>query len=243
MQGKPFKFEIIQASLSNANFVRDGYIIVENVINKDLCDQIIKSVQEEKFISVSQADKYETTKFLTKNGDDLIRVFPIIKQIESEILYYINAISGRNLKLLTNRAIGLSMNVTRPGGAFGMHNDRNELTTVLFLNEPAGGDLLIYPRFSCRFCKALRAGQLIKRFTESRNFIISWIHKIVFNPIRISPKSGMLVAFTVDMPHRVDVVEAGPDRYCLVFGFDTIETNFLHNQTYYGYSDDTVTLN
>lgn len=234
-------------------FKRRQLVIVPQAIPLDVCDAVLRSVRSTKFIVVDNPQDREVTRFYTKNGDSLIAVCPEVLEIERGLLDWINAIGDQDYVALDNRSIGVSLNVTPPGGGFGTHPDRNEITIILFLNDLGSGALHVYRPFPRLLGYALRARvqahraralrrRMIKFLNSSQNAIAQIAHRLLFHPVGIIPKAGTVVAFTRLSDHRVDPVQPGSLRFSLVLGFDRPGISFKEGQKYYGYAHEELVL-
>ena len=72
-------------------------------------------------------------------GEDIEENVPAAASLYAKVNEVINRISGKEYAPLENKQIGLSINVTRAGGAFSWRHDRHEITAILYLNEVEGG--------------------------------------------------------------------------------------------------------
>jgi hypothetical protein len=168
------------------------------------------------------------------------------------LLQWISDISGETYSPLDNRAIGIFLNVTPPGGGFGTHPDRQAITIVSYLNNADGGALYVYPAFPRWFQHGLRGSpaprmralrrHAIKSLNTSRGFVAEAAHRLLFHPVRINPRAGTVAAFTKLSDHRVDPVAPGSVRFGLVVAGDRPGVSFKEGQKYYGYAPEEIML-
>jgi hypothetical protein len=233
--------------------------VVPQAVSTEGCDVVLPTLGSSKFIIVDEHSKglgrpgREVTRFYTKNGDALITACPEVAEIERGLLEWISDISGTAWVALDNRSIGISLNVTPPGGGFATHTDRNAITIVLFLNDADGGALHVYPAFPVLFGRELQGAMrspwvhllrlhAIKRLNTSRIPLAGAAHRLLFRPVRINPKAGTVAAFTKLSDHRVDPVAPGSLRVALVVAGDQLGVSFREGQRYYGYGQDEIML-
>jgi hypothetical protein len=245
-------YEALYAPNVKQQFNRHLITVVPLAVSTDACKAVLRSVRSSNFIVVNDQTDREITRFYTKNGDSLIDACPKILEIERGLLRWISDISGESYLPLDNRAIGVSLNVTPPGGGFGTHPDRQAITIVVYLNDADGGALHVYPAFPRWFRHGLRGPSAlriralrrhaIKSLNMSRGFIAKATHRLLFHPVRINPRAGTVAAFTKLSDHRVDPVAPGSVRVGLVVAGDRPGVSFKEGQKYYGYAPEEITL-
>jgi len=241
--------EALYAPEVRRQFKRRRIVVVPQGVSTEGCDAVLRSLSSTKFIVVEEPQ----TRFYTKNGDALIEICPEITEVESGLLEWINDISETTWLPRDNRAIGISLNVTPPGGKFVTHHDRHAITVILYLNDADGGALNVYPAFPMAFGRELH-GPIgspwvrysrriaIRRLKASRNPLAKAAHRVLFRPVRISPRAGTVVAFTGLSDHGVDPVAPGSLRFALVVAGDRPGVSFKEGQKYYGYGQEEITL-
>jgi hypothetical protein len=233
-------------------FNRRRIAVVPQAVSAEACEAVLCSIRSSKFIVVDDPNDREVTCFYTKNGDGLIATCPEISEIERGLLEWISDISGETYLPLDNRAIGISLNVTPPGGGFGTHHDRQAITIVLYLNDADGGALHVYPAFPRWFRHKLQGHpaprmravrrHAIKSLNMSPGFGAKAVHRLLFRPVRINPRAGTVAAFTKLSDHRVDPVAPGSVRVGLVVAGDRPGVSFKEGQKYYGYALEEIML-
>jgi hypothetical protein len=234
-------------------FRRHGIVIVPHSVPTEICEAVLCSIKSSKFIIVDEPRAREITRFYTINGDSLISACPEIAEIEHCLLEWISYISGSPYVPLDNRAVGVSLNVTPPGGGSATHHDSSAVTIILYLNDVDSGALHVYPAFPALFGRELLISlptlkyrlRILRRyaiqwFNLSRGRVAKAVHQLLFHPIRVDPRAGTVAAFTRLSDHRVDPVAPGSLRFSLVFAADLPGVSFKGRQKYYGYGTPEV---
>jgi hypothetical protein len=245
--------EALYAPKVRSQFERRRIAVVPQAVSTEGCEVVLRSLSSSKFSVVDEPQEQEVTRFYTKNGDSLIATCPEIAEIERGLLDWISDISGTAWLPLDNRAIGISLNVTPPGGGFVTHHDRHAITLVVYLNDADGGALNVYPPFPVLFGRELHGPMqsprvrslrraAIKRLNTSRIPLAGAAHRLMFRPVRVSPKAGTVAAFTGLSDHRVDPVAPGSLRFALVVAGDRLGASFKEGQKYYGYASEEIML-
>jgi hypothetical protein len=223
-------------------------VVVPRAVSTELCEAVLCSIEFSKFIIVDEPEAREVTRFYTINGDSFVSACPEIAEIERCLLEWISYISGSRYVPLDNRVVGVSLNVTRPGGGSATHHDSSAVTIILYLNDVDSGALHVYPAFLALVGHELATSLpiLFYRLRILRRYAIQWlnvsrgrvakaVHHLLFHPVRVDARAGTVAAFTRLSDHRVDPVMPGSLRFSLVFAADRPGVSFKDRQKYYGY--------
>ncbi len=217
-------------------FRRNGYLLVRGYLDagraRRLADAVRRYCTEHTVIDVQKP----ASKFSTFNGSEVdTELSELARLYDREVLQAVNSVSRWPVEALTDRRVGLSVNVTPKGGRFTAHFDRHRMTAVLYLNEGyTGGSMILYPRvrhvLPGRYLPVLRQVQaLLDRFTKSPRHLGRSKRRIV-----IQPHAGDLLIFeAVSSLHRVETVHDGGPRLSVQFGYDLPGTRF-DTRDYYG---------
>src|SRR5215204_708939 len=132
-------------------FKEHGYAFIKDYLSPDDCRVILDSIQEfrrtRSLIEVNRSSIIELKHFLTINGNDVEEHIDRGKDLYLDVNQFINKTSQIEYVPVDSKEIGLSINITPPGGQFSWHYDRNEVTVVLYLNGVDGGEMEFYPRY------------------------------------------------------------------------------------------------
>ena len=126
------------------------------------------------------------------------------------------------LATLTDRSIGLSVNLTPAHGKFQPHFDRNLLTAVLYVNDDYdGGEMLLYPRLRYWLghpsgIVKKKAQRVLDRYVRRQAYLNQFSRKII-----LKPRTGDLLIFEGTRTyHAVQPVLCGNRRISIQFAYD-----------------------
>ena len=224
-----------------AFFKKNAYVVIDNFLPASECRELLQALDRRnnaiELIDVQQASVTSRKRFLTLNGDDVETHTPLAARLYSSINELVNRLSGKEYAALENKEIGLSINITPPGGTFSWHHDRHEITAILYLNEvDGGGELDFYPNNRI-LLKNYREG--IRKWIQlALDGIMLVICQVTRRKEVVKPKPGLLCIMTgTKCTHRVRPVTGERDRVCVIFAYDVPGKNFSKEVTadYYGY--------
>jgi hypothetical protein len=221
-----------------------GYAVIEQFLPDGECQEVLQSIEDyrkdEKLIQVDHQALLirATKKFLTLNGQDIDENLPAVRELYTRINEVVNAATGKIYHPLENRAIGLSINITPPGGQFGWHYDRNEITAILYLNEVEEGQLELYPNY--RFLLKDSHQGLKKWLQQAFDVLLrlELVRALFGQKAVVTPRVGTLCLMVASWClHRVRPVGGGRDRVSVIFAYDIPGKMFTKENTkdYYGY--------
>lgn len=232
-----------ESSKTYAGFFREnGYVLLSDFLPASDCAALVEAIEQyrktKEIIKVDRESLIETKHFLTLNGSDVETYVPDAERLYRRVNQVVNSIASKEYVRLGNKAIGLSINIVPSGGVFSWHYDRNEITAVLYLNEVAGGDMELYPRY--RLLMKRRSKGLGKWLQRVPDAIMrpSLVRRLSMrSKVAVSPKPGtLLIMEAIRCLHRVRPVVAG-QRYSVQFAYDAENVSFDESSTkdYYGY--------
>jgi hypothetical protein len=222
-------------------FRKHKYIVLDDFLPvpacQDLRDAVDRSQTAVELIKVSQFSVTSRKRFLTLNGADIDQHVPDASKLYAKVNEIVNELSGLNYAALDNKQIGLSINVTPPGGTFSWHHDRHEITAILYLNDvESGGELEFYANKRI-LLKRNREG--IRKWLQlGCDAVVLAVCMATQRKVIVSPKPGRLcIMVGTRCTHRVRPVRGGRDRVCIIFAYDVPGKDFSKEVTgdYYGY--------
>lgn len=208
-------------------FARSGFLILDGYLESPTCDRLLRAIEDHrdqrKLIDVNMRE----SRFRTLNGKDVDDYLPEIKELyDHDILSLLRDLASP-LDTISDRRIGLSINVTPPGGHFQLHFDRNLLTAVLYVSDAFdGGEMLLFPRIR-HWLGRSHAGifRLAQRAIDK--LVRSGLYRRLARRVEIKPKRGTLVVFEgVRTLHQVKTVDRGADRISIQFAYDRPGTTY-----------------
>ena len=224
-----------------AFFRKHKYVVIDDFLPVSECRELLHQVDRCKnaidLIKVNQSSVTSRKKFSTLNGDDIEQNIPTASKLYTRVTELANQLSGKDYAALENKQIGLSINVTPPGGTFSWHHDRHEITAILYLNDvEAGGELEFYSNNRI-LLKNNREG--IKKWLQlGFDGLVLAACLVTKRKVVVTPKPGVLCIMTgTRCTHRVRSVIGDRDRVCLIFACDVPGKDFSKAMTtdYYGY--------
>jgi hypothetical protein len=216
------------------------------LLSSDECADILATLERnrDKFIDVSVDTLIATQKFLTINGSELEEMVPIVPRLTQDLCAFVSSLEGRPMAPLENKNVGLSLNLTPPGGVLSWHYDRNLVTCVVHLNEVNGGEFEVYPRYRVR----VRDNHTGVRRTLQRLFDAAMrpepVRRLLGRKEIIRPRIGQAIVMNSTCLHQVASVSGTTSRGAIIFCFDEVGKVFSKEDTknYYGYRDQRVDI-
>jgi len=229
-------------------FARNGYLVLQSFVTREECARLDEDIEEYRrtavLVDVKTSQPHRRLEFSTFHGSAVEENIRGSAELNRRIEDFVNAVSSTRYVELDNKDIGLSVNVTAPGGVFTWHYDRHEITTILYLNEVQGGDLDFYP--SCRLllpeawfrAKWLAFPRRLVQFGLDLLVRPAWVRNRISDMVSVAPAPGTLVVVIGTRTlHRVRDVRGQVARKAMVFAYDRPGRTFLNVQDYYGYGN------
>lgn len=160
------------------------------------------------------------------DGEQIAQSFPQLEDLYRQILLLAQQKSGLELEPMRQKKVAININITRPGGEYRWHYDRNALTAILYLNAVDGGITEMYPGYRC-----LLKGRAHSRWQErlDRLWMAAPLRRCFGRKLRVAPGAGRLLLMRGDRClHSVSGVEGKEDRINIIFSYD--EVGALHPQ-------------
>jgi hypothetical protein len=156
----------------------------------------------------------------------------------------VNKLSGLRLDPLSNKTVGMSLNLTPPGGTLSWHYDRNLVTAVVYLNEVEGGNIELYPRYRVRVPNNHFG---VRKFVQRVFDVIlrpEPVRRVLGRKISLRPRTGSVCVMDSTCLYQVQQVVGDRSRAAIIFCYDDPNITFAKHQTkdYYGYRDQKTSL-
>ncbi|HEX5033411.1 MAG TPA: 2OG-Fe(II) oxygenase [bacterium] len=164
-------------------------------------------------------------RYFVIDGEAIDAAFPELATLYRRIQAVAEENSGLRLEPMRQRRVAININITRPGGEYRWHYDRNALTAILYLNAVAGGITEMHPGH--RFLLRGRSHSVWQKALDRL-----WMSPVGrrFGPkLCIAPAPGRLLLMRGDRClHSVSPVKGGAERVNLIFSYD--ESGAVHPQ-------------
>ncbi len=213
-------------------FNEQGYVVVHGFLGPSDAARIAEGILAYAASARTTQVRWAASHFDTFNGTDVDSHFPALSALYAEqVLRQVVQLDAR-MATVSQRSVGISVNVIPANGKFQPHFDRHRFTAVLYLNDDyEGGDMQIFPRLRYWLGPPghwiqRKAQRLLDRYVRRA----SYLHARG-RPATIRPKAGDLLIFEgVRSYHAVTPVTRGAPRVSVQFAYD-------HAGTVYDISD------
>lgn len=206
-----------------AHFASNGYLLVHNFMPPEILSGLHAAITSYSRKNPAIEVRWENSTFDTLNDSQVDDNFPELCQLyDRHLLSEVTRLHPTPLATVADRRVGLSINLTAPGGKFQSHYDRHVMTAVLYVNDDyVGGEMAFYPRV--RFWLGHPTSRL-------KHFLQRVLDKIVHRPLYlrllghkvvVKPKAGDLLVFEgTRTRHAVLPVKNGATRLSIQFAYD-----------------------
>jgi hypothetical protein len=223
------------------DYRRDDFVARAGVLAASECADILARVEARRdaLIPVEIDSLIAKNKFFTINGEELEELVPRVKELSAELLAIASALEGHALAPLENKNVGLSLNITPPGGQLSWHYDRNLVTAVIHLNEVCGGAFEVYPGYRVRLRDNHRGPRRVLQRVLDAALRPEPVRERLGRRVMVSPTVGGVVFMGSTCLHQVAPVTGERSRGAIVFCYDTPGKVFdrANTKNYYGYRD------
>lgn len=206
-----------------AHFASKGYLIVHDFMPPEHLEGLRASILEYSKHKPVIEVRWENSTFDTLNGAQVDDHFPELRDLYDQHLFgEVSRLHQGTLATVSDRRVGISINLTAPSGKFQPHYDRNVMTAILYVNDAYdGGEMMFYPRVrfwlghpSTRIKHVLQ--RILDKIAGNR-----WYLRLLARKIVIKPKAGDLLVFEGTRTlHTVMPVRNGETRLTIQFAYD-----------------------
>lgn len=205
-----------------------GYQIIDDFLTGEQCQDLLEAIASyrstEEVVEVYRQEKERSLHYFVIDGDKIEKCLPEVKRLYLDINKLVNRISGKNLVPLSNKRVGVNINITSGGGEYRWHYDRNAVTAILYLNEVAGGETEMYPKYRIYLSQ--------KKHTSLQGFLdktlqLKLVRRLFGKKESVEPRAGRMLIMQGDRClHSVRPVEGDRDRINLILSYDVAGANF-----------------
>lgn len=225
-------------SALGARLRRDGYVLVEDYLPREEGETLLAAIRAvPPRVQVDRRGVFGRLRFDTFNGAEAEAAVPALTGLYARVNDLVDTLTGARFAPLDDRRIGLSVNITPPGGQFSFHYDRNEITAVLYLSSVEGGQMERLPRYR-PLLPGRRAGW--RKWAQRGLDVALWpepMRRVLGRPVSIEPRPGRLLVMEAARGlHGVRPVQGNQTRYSVQLAYDRPGVVFSEASTrdYYG---------
>lgn len=199
-----------------------GIELVRDFLSDEDCRQLLGDIAEYRATHevplIHRPQPGRSLRYLVIDGERIHESFPQLVQLYGRVAQAVRRASGLDLAPLENRAASVNVNITRPGGEYRWHYDRNAVTAILYLNEVSGGQTEMYPNYRLWLgkWKHTRLQRWLDALLQTK-----WLADRFGHKTEISPRAGLMLMMRGDRClHSVRPVEGAVDRVNVIMTFD-----------------------
>jgi len=197
--------------------------VVDDFMSVPECAEILAAIRlyrtRRELPFIDRAERGRSLRYRVIDGNAVAR-----DMAELDVLYrytgeLIGSWCGQRLVPIEDRAAGININITPPGGEYRWHYDRNAVTAIVYLNEVTGGATEIYANHRILLPQPLRALQHSVDAIARGRIVLA----VVGNKTVVTPRVGRLVVMRGDRClHSVCAVEGTVERINLCLAYDRV---------------------
>jgi 2OG-Fe(II) oxygenase superfamily len=227
-------------------FLKREYITQDHFLTSEQCayflDQIAQFQQQHSLAVIHRAHGERPLHYKVINGEQIEQYLPEIEALYKQLGELSTAISGAEMVPLSNKRVGVNVNITPGAGTYRWHYDRNAVTVLLYLNEVTGGEIELYPQY--RLFLNDRGPAFLQQLFD-RLLRIELVRHVFGRKVVVVPAPGRMVVMRGNRClHSVRSVEGDRERVNIVLAYDAGERQpLLARQALdqYLYSQEPVT--
>ncbi len=222
-----------QTLLTEDQFRTQGYAVKDGFLTPQQCQELLQLIAEYRqthtIPEIYRQIRGRSLHYKVIDGEQIEQHLPPIWQLYHQVNELANRLSGQTLAPLSNKKVGVNINIVPIGGEYRWHYDRNALTAILYLNQVEGGDTEFYPnyRLYLRQKKHTRWQQYLDKILS-----LTWVRRLFGKKVSVSPLPGTLVIIPGDRClHSVQRVEGNQERVNIILAYDQPGANFPAEKT------------
>jgi hypothetical protein len=206
-------------------FLKKEYITQDHFLTSEQCtyllDQIAQFQQQHSLAVIHRADGERPLHYKVINGEQIEQYLPEVEALYKQLGELSTAISGAEMVPLSNKRVGVNVNITPSAGTYRWHYDRNAVTVLLYLNEVTGGEIELYPQY--RLFLNDRGPAFLQRLFD-RLLRIELVRRVFGRKVVVVPAPGRMVAMRGNRClHSVRSVQGDRERVNIVLAYDAGE--------------------
>jgi hypothetical protein len=200
-----------------------GLRVVDGYMSCIECAEILTAIRgyraAHELPFIDRAERGRSLRYRVIDGHAVARDLAGLEALYRRTGELIGAWFGQQLMPIEDRAAGININITPPGGEYRWHYDRNAVTAIVYLNEVAGGATEIYVNHRLLLPQVLGAAQHRVDAIAQRRIVLAAVGKKTL----VTPRVGRLVVMRGDRClHSVCAVEGTVERINLCLAYDRV---------------------
>jgi hypothetical protein len=200
--------------------VRDDYLSANECAH--ILDSINSFRREYEPTSVFRRSGSRPLNYSVIDGLAITEHLPLVTALAERVQTLVNELSSVPLQPLTDERVAFNINITRKGGTYRWHYDRNRVTALVYLTAVEGGETECYPNFRIDAGQSTTTQKVLDRILSSAP-----VRGISGRRVVISPSPGKLVVMMGNRClHSVRPVSSDNERINAVLSFDEAGKSF-----------------
>jgi hypothetical protein len=205
-------------------FKRNGYVIKDHFLTAADCRILLSIVelhqQKQSLQHIYRKHRERSLDYLVIDGNSVTSHLPNVVKLYRKVNRIVNRFDEVLLRPLDDIRAAVNVNITRPGGEYRWHYDRNRVTALLYLNRVDGGEIQFYPKY-----RLMLRGRQHTRLQQWIDEAIQqpWIRRMFRAPVTVTPEPGRLLIMRGDITlHSVSPVRGEEPRINIVMAYDDV---------------------
>ncbi|HEU4510919.1 MAG TPA: 2OG-Fe(II) oxygenase [Pyrinomonadaceae bacterium] len=208
-------------SFSDALLVQDGFL--DAATCRRLLDAVNRFRWRVPLPEISRPSGRRPLCYSVIDGYQVLADLPEIRALHERTTRLVTQIFGDEIKPLADEQVACNVNITKPGGSYRYHYDRNALTAIVYLNETGGGETECYPNHRLRVPSVLQS-EADRVFGNS---VVRWMFA---KQVLVRPRAGRLLMMRGNRClHSVREVSGEVDRVNVVMSYDSRDARYANH--------------
>lgn len=213
---------------SKEQFQLRGYVVNKDFLSPQECEYYLSLIQNYRRQAIVP-EIYRNTKpiplrYAVIDGARVKSDLKEIQQLYETVNTIVNDLMHQKLAPLADVKVPCNVNITKKGGTYRWHYDRNAITALLYLNQVDGGEIEFYPNHRITLPKA-KFSRLQGHLDQLMQYHI--VRNTLGQRILVKPQPGLLLIMCGDKClHSVRPVTGTQDRINIVMAYDYPDASF-----------------
>lgn len=204
----------------------DALLIQDQFAGATTCERLLEAINRFRWRvplpEISRPSGRRPLCYSVIDGHQVLAELPEIHTLHKRTTRLVTQIFGDEIQPLADEQVACNVNITKPGGSYRYHYDRNALTAIVYLNETGGGETECYPNHRLRVPAPLQ-GEADRVFGNS---VVRWMFA---RQVLVRPRTGRLLIMRGNRClHSVREVSGGVDRINVVMSYDLKDARYAN---------------